>query len=138
MLQMECTNLTPSSVLETSGHVDRFTDFMVRDEVSGECFRADKLLEDAIDEFLADKANSNLSREEKEAHRIVQRQADAFTAKELDAQLKTYNVKSPSNKDNSLTHPFPFNLMFKTSIGPEVNLYYCLRLVIRQIFMIHV
>ena len=69
MLQMECTNLTPSSVLETSGHVDRFTDFMVRDEVSGECFRADKLLEDAIDEFLADKANSNLSREEKEAHR---------------------------------------------------------------------
>ena len=33
MLEMECTNLTPSSVLETSGHVDRFTDFMVKDEV---------------------------------------------------------------------------------------------------------
>ena len=29
MLEMECTNLTPSSVLETSGHVERFTDFMV-------------------------------------------------------------------------------------------------------------
>lgn len=25
MLEMECTNLTPSAVLETSGHVDRFT-----------------------------------------------------------------------------------------------------------------
>ena len=34
MLEMECTSLTPSSVLETSGHVDRFTDFMVKDEVS--------------------------------------------------------------------------------------------------------
>lgn len=33
MLEMECTNLTPSVVLETSGHVERFTDFMVR-----ECF----------------------------------------------------------------------------------------------------
>ena len=30
-----------------------------------------------------------------------------------------YNVKSPSNKENELTAPFPFNLMFKTSIGPE-------------------
>lgn len=40
----ECTNLTPSSVLETSGHVDRFTDFMVRDSISMECFRADKLV----------------------------------------------------------------------------------------------
>jgi glycyl-tRNA synthetase len=33
MLEMECTNLTPSVVLETSGHVERFTDFMVKDEV---------------------------------------------------------------------------------------------------------
>ncbi len=29
MLEMECTNLTPSCVLEASGHVERFTDFMV-------------------------------------------------------------------------------------------------------------
>ena len=26
MLEIECTNLTPESVLKTSGHVDRFTD----------------------------------------------------------------------------------------------------------------
>ena len=70
MLEMECTNLTPSSVLETSGHVERFTDFMVRDEKSGECFRADKLLEDAIDKFLAD--NPYLPPTEAESHRIIQ------------------------------------------------------------------
>ena len=94
---------------------------MVRDEVTGECFRADKLLEDSIDEFLADKKNSHLSSQEVEQHRIVQRQADAYTAEELNEKLKAYEVKSPTNKENSLTFPFPFNLMFKTTIGPEGN-----------------
>lgn len=117
MLEMECTNLTPSSVLEASGHVDRFTDFMVRDEVTGECFRADKLLEEAVDKFLA--VNNSLTPEEQEEHRRIQRQADAFTAEELHAMLQKYNVKSPSNPNNNLTKPFPFNLMFKTTIGPE-------------------
>lgn len=117
MLEMECTNLTPSSVLETSGHVDRFTDFMVKDEVTGECFRADKLLEDGIDQFLA--SNPNLTLEEIEEHKKIQRQADAFTAEELDAMLKKYNINSPSHPHHKLTFPYPFNLMFKTTIGPE-------------------
>lgn len=30
MLEMDCTNLTPHNVLKTSGHVDRFTDLMVK------------------------------------------------------------------------------------------------------------
>jgi glycyl-tRNA synthetase (class II) len=51
--QMECTCLTPEVVLKTSGHVDKFADLMVRDVVTGECHRADKLLEDFIDAFLA-------------------------------------------------------------------------------------
>ena len=70
MLEMECTNLTPSSVLETSGHVERFTDFMTRDAQTGECFRADKLLEDAIDRFLA--ARPGLTGDEAEQHRVIQ------------------------------------------------------------------
>ena len=70
MLEMECTNLTPSAVLETSGHVERFTDFMTRDAKTGECFRADKLLEDAIDKYL--ETRPNLPAVEAEQHRIVQ------------------------------------------------------------------
>ncbi len=31
--------------IRASGHVDRFTDLMVRDEKTSDCFRADKLLE---------------------------------------------------------------------------------------------
>jgi len=44
--------LTPEVVLKTSGHVDKFTDLMVKDVVTGDGYRADKLLEDFIDEFL--------------------------------------------------------------------------------------
>ena len=70
MLEMECTNLTPSSVLETSGHVERFTDFMTRDAKTGECFRADKLLEDAIDKFI--ESQPTMSQTEVDSHRIIQ------------------------------------------------------------------
>jgi len=116
MLEMECTNLTPHSVLNTSGHVERFTDFMVRDEVTSECFRADKLLEDAIEALL--EGAPAMSAAEKEEHMKVFRQADAYTADELHEKLLEYKVKSPANKDNALTKPFPFNLMFTTNIGP--------------------
>jgi glycyl-tRNA synthetase len=72
MLELECTNLTPTSVLETSGHVERFTDFMVRDEVTGECFRADKLLEDTIDKLLQAPQNKHMPSAEAEEHLLVQ------------------------------------------------------------------
>ena len=115
MLEMECTCLTPEVVLKTSGHVDRFTDLMVKDPEGGECFRADKLLEDAIDALL--EANPDMPTSEKEAHLRVQIQADAFSPKELDEQLVKYGCKAPSGEKYGPS--FPFNLMFKTSIGPE-------------------
>lgn len=115
MLEMECTNLTPEVVLKTSGHVDRFTDLMVRDPPTGECFRADKLLEDAIDNLLEE--NPTMPAEEKDDHLRIQRQADAFSPKELDELLVKYGCKGPSGE--AYTPSFPFNLMFKTSIGPE-------------------
>jgi len=117
MLEMDCTNLTPEPVLKTSGHVDRFTDLMVKDPETGECFRADKLLEDTIDTLLEDKTVT-LTNEEREHHLRIQRQADAFSPEELDKLLKEdYKVKAPSGSEFSPS--FPFNLMFKTTIGPE-------------------
>lgn len=115
MLEMECTCLTPEVVLKTSGHVDRFTDLMVKDPETGECFRADKLLEDAIDNLLEN--SPEMPSAEQEDHLRIQRQADAFSPAELDELLKKYGCKPPSGADYSPS--FPFNLMFKTSIGPE-------------------
>jgi glycyl-tRNA synthetase len=115
MLEMECTCLTPEVVLKTSGHVDRFTDLMVKDPQTGECFRADKLLEDAIDDLL--ESNPTMDAATTEEHLRVQRQADAYSPEELDKLLKQYGCKAPSGEYYS--DSFPFNLMFKTSIGPE-------------------
>ncbi len=115
MLEMECTCLTPEPVLKTSGHVDRFTDLMVKDTETGECFRADKLLEDAIDALIEN--SPTMPSDEKEDHLRVQRQADAFSPDEIDSLLIKYDCKGPSG--NPYSPSFPFNLMFKTSIGPE-------------------
>ena len=46
---------TAEKVLKASGHVDRFTDFMVRDVVTHDCHRADHLLKAALEAVQADK-----------------------------------------------------------------------------------
>jgi len=115
MLEMECTNLTPKCVLETSGHVDKFTDMMVKDVETGECFRADKLLEDFIDELID--ANPDMPAAEVDKHRLVQRQADSYSLVEIHALFQDYGIKGEEGHD--LSKPFDFNLMFETRIGPE-------------------
>lgn len=54
MLEVDCTMLTPDPVLRASGHVERFSDLMVKDLQTGECFRADHLLEDHLEKLSAD------------------------------------------------------------------------------------
>jgi len=115
MLEMDCTNLTPHAVLKTSGHVDRFTDLMVKDLENGQCFRADKLLEDTIDNLID--STPTMTASERDDHLLIQRQADAYTPDEIDGLLKKYDCKSPEGNDFSPS--FPFNLMFRTTIGPE-------------------
>lgn len=62
-MQVECPSVTPSVVLEASGHVERFTDFMVQDALTKDCHRADHLLEDALETALRDSAKAGLTPE---------------------------------------------------------------------------
>lgn len=55
---MECPAVTPDPVLRASGHVDRFTDYMVTDVATGDCHRADHLLKAALEAALEDKTKS--------------------------------------------------------------------------------
>ena len=54
-MQVECPAVTPEVVLKASGHVERFTDFMVTDTKTGDCHRADHLLKAHLEALVEDK-----------------------------------------------------------------------------------
>jgi len=115
LMEIDDAHIMPHPVLKASGHVDRFSDFLVRD-VNDEkkFFRADKLLEDVMEEKLKD---AGLTEERKNELTVVKNQADAYSKKELWEVFQKYDVRAPDS-GNALTEPEPFNLMFPTPIGP--------------------
>lgn len=116
MFEVSCTCLTPEQVLKTSGHVDRFTDLMVRNEKNPEeVFRADKLIVEECRNRIADPKYVDIS---KEKLGKWERDVDTYSAEECDKVLAELGTKAKHN----LCFPFPFNLMFSTSIGPQGNL----------------
>ncbi|CAH1789407.1 unnamed protein product [Owenia fusiformis] len=118
MLEVDCSMLTPEPVLKASGHVDRFSDFMVKDLKNGECFRADHLIEAQFEKLLADK---KVPEETKEVIRNTLPQVDGMSKDEMQQEIRKYNMKSPITQ-NELSDPIEFNLMFGTSIGPAGNI----------------
>ncbi|CAM0904830.1 unnamed protein product [Alopecurus aequalis] len=116
MLEVDCPCVTPEVVLKASGHVDKFTDLMVKDEKAGSCYRADHLLKD----FCKDKLekDTTLSPEKTEELNHVLAVLDDLSAEQLGAKIKEYGIVAPDTK-NPLSDPYPFNLMFQTSIGPS-------------------
>uniref|UniRef100_G3VL28 Glycine--tRNA ligase n=1 Tax=Sarcophilus harrisii TaxID=9305 RepID=G3VL28_SARHA len=118
ILEIDCTMLTPEPVLKTSGHVDKFADFMVKDVKSGECFRADHLLKAHLQKLMSDKKCSAEKKSEMEGVLI---QLDNYGQEQLADLFVNYNVKSPIT-GNDLSPPVAFNLMFKTFIGPGGNM----------------
>ncbi|XP_074558492.1 glycine--tRNA ligase, mitochondrial 1-like [Curcuma longa] len=116
MLEVDCPCVTPEIVLKASGHVEKFTDLMVKDEKTGMCYRADHLLKDFCKEKL--EKDLTLSSEKAAELRHVLAVLDDLSAEELGAKLKEYGITAPDTK-NLLSDPYPFNLMFQTSIGPS-------------------
>lgn len=49
MLELDTTILTPKEVFKTSGHVDKFEDWMCKDLKKGDYLRADHLIETVLD-----------------------------------------------------------------------------------------
>lgn len=116
MLEVECASMTPEVVLKASGHVDKFTDFMVRDVVTAECYRADKLVEDHIEKLLSD-PKKPVTAERRAELQTIKAQAGAMNATQLDEQITNLTIKA-TDTGNDLSAAFAFNLMFQTSIGP--------------------
>eukprot|EP00727_Mastigamoeba_balamuthi_P012614 m51a1_g7976 putative glycine--trna ligase (641) ;mRNA; r:43652-46242 len=125
MLEVDCTNLTPEPVLKASGHVDKFSDFMVRDEKTKTCYRADHVLKGHLGKLLEAKDLTEARRKEIEvalARVDDLKEEDKPEGKhELTQALQYWGAKAPDT-GNDLTLPKPFNLMFETSIGPAGDL----------------
>ncbi|XP_057970300.1 glycine--tRNA ligase, mitochondrial 1-like [Malania oleifera] len=116
MLEVDCPCVTPERVLKASGHVDKFTDLMVKDEKTGTCYRADHLLKDFCEEKL--EKDLNITTEKAAEFKHVIAMLDGFSAEELGAKIKAYGITAPDTR-NPLSDPYPFNLMFQTAIGPS-------------------
>ncbi|KAL8959145.1 MAG: hypothetical protein Q9193_003942 [Seirophora villosa] len=146
MLEVDCTMLTPHEVLKTSGHVDKFADWMCKDPKTGEIFRADHLVEEVLESRLKGDKDARGQKvevdEEKDARRkkkvkdtkIVKlddavvkdyeeilAKIDNYDGDELGLLITKYNIKNPTTGGDVLP-PVAFNLMFQTTIGPSSNL----------------
>ncbi|KJP89799.1 glycine-tRNA ligase [Plasmodium fragile] len=66
MLEICGTCITPYSVLKTSGHVDRFTDLMIRDAVTGDFYRADKYIAEYLTSRVQEKKEMKEMKHKKE------------------------------------------------------------------------
>ena len=92
MAEIDSPNLSPEDVFRASGHLDKFEDFVSVCEKCGSSFRAD--------------------------HLISVENADAMGAEEIWAEMKNEGAKCPEC-GGPLSKPEPFNLMFRTKIGPK-------------------
>lgn len=124
----------------------RFTDWMVKDKVNGEIYRADHLVEGVLESRLKGdkeargiKEDPNAGKEEDEKKKkknkkikttVVQlpdevvaeyehtlAQIDNFTGAELGELIRKHKITNPTT-GNELTEPVEFNLMFESNIGP--------------------
>eukprot|EP00177_Eucheuma_denticulatum_P001841 GFKZ01003286.1.p1 GENE.GFKZ01003286.1~~GFKZ01003286.1.p1 ORF type:complete len:687 (-),score=120.26 GFKZ01003286.1:257-2317(-) len=114
MLELEASCLTPEPVLKASGHVDKFSDLMVKDVETGSYYRADHLLRDHLNSLI----DESVSEEQKAEMTGIRERLDEFSAEDLDEMIAKYGAKAPET-GNEVTKAYPFNLMFQTSIGPS-------------------
>lgn len=145
MLEVDCTVLTPHEVFKTSGHVDKFADWMCKDPKNGEILRADHFVEAILEARLkGDKEARGQTVEEKEAdpkkkkkkvkseavklddavvkeYEEVLAQIDNYDGDQLGQLIKKYELKNPETGVEP-SPPVPFNLMFQTAIGPSGQL----------------
>lgn len=145
MLEVDCTMLTPEEVLKTSGHVEKFADWMCKDPKTGEIFRADHLVEEVLEarlkgdkEARGQKVEVDTEKEAKKKKKAkseavklddavvkdyeeVLAQIDNFDGPQLEQIIAKYDIRNPVTGGNVLP-PVSFNLMFQTSIGPSSNM----------------
>ncbi|RUS21874.1 glycyl-tRNA synthetase [Endogone sp. FLAS-F59071] len=83
MLELDTPIMTPYDVLKTSGHVDKFADWMCKDVETGDIFRADHLVESVL-----------------EARLQGDKEARAAQGKGIEKEVEVEDDKGPAAKKN--------------------------------------
>ncbi|KAG1112653.1 hypothetical protein G6F42_014679 [Rhizopus arrhizus] len=81
MLEVDTTIMTTHDVLKTSGHVDKFADFMCKDLKNGEIFRADHVIEAVLEARLQGDKEARSAKAGKTAEQIADESAADAAAK---------------------------------------------------------
>ncbi|MCQ2819485.1 MAG: glycine--tRNA ligase [archaeon] len=115
LLEICTTCLTPEIVLKTSGHVEKFSDFAVKDVKTGQCYRADKLIQEWIEK---EKKKKGIKPERITELDDLYSACERFEEKEIDECVEKNKIKAPDT-GNDLGKAYSFNLMFDTQIGPS-------------------
>ncbi|KAF1982446.1 glycyl-tRNA synthetase [Aulographum hederae CBS 113979] len=147
MLELDCTAITPEDVFKTSGHVDKFADWMCKDPVKGEYLRADHLVENVLEARLMgdkkargeaakpvevedpanakkkkikvkDVGNVKLDDAMVEEYETILAKIEDCDGPDLAALIEKYDIRNPDG-NGKVNPPIPFNLMFKSTIGPS-------------------
>lgn len=142
MMALKCSMLTPYEVLKTSGHVDKFADYMCKDPKNGEILRSDHLIKDVLQSRLdsdkearGQKVNDAEEdpKKKKKAVKVAKTVAklddavvqdyeyilatlDDCTGEDMGALIKKHDIRNPST-GNEVEPPVSVNLMFQTQIG---------------------
>ncbi|KAL1936166.1 hypothetical protein VTP01DRAFT_300 [Rhizomucor pusillus] len=152
MLELDTTIMNTYDVLKTSGHVDKFADWMCKDLKNGEIFRADHLVEAVLEARLQGDREARAAKEGQQvttdvkAAKIANKKKKKGTVvavelpeeerkayEEILAQIDNYGgpelaeiIKKYNIRSpesgNELSEPQEFNLMFESSIGPTGHL----------------
>ncbi|KAI5465328.1 glycyl-tRNA synthetase [Mariannaea sp. PMI_226] len=127
MMELDCTVITPEAVLKTSVHVDKFADWMCKDPSKGEYLRADHLIESVLEARLAEHQNTAdkvarkggaLDDATAQEYETILAKIDNYDGPELGRIIEQYDIRNPDGNGKVLP-PVPFNLMFKSTIGPS-------------------
>lgn len=142
MQELKCAMITPYNVFKTSGHVDKFADFMCKDPKTGEILRADHLIKDVLEARLksdkeargekveeaaedpkkkkkqakATKGAVKLNDEVRKQYEFLLATLDDYTGDDMGELIKKHDIRSPIT-GNEVEPPVSVNLMFQTQIG---------------------
>ena len=143
MLEVDCPMITPYAVLKTSGHIERFCDFVAKDSINGEILRADHVIEEVLQARLrgdkeargekvevlddAKKKKKSKGKAATEALKLddavvqeyseILAKIDNYDGAGLSELVSKYDIRNPSSGNKFNLPVYTQNLMFAVSVG---------------------